>query len=178
MHKTKKIKKYIFLNNKSLNPDELIAYHKVCAMHEVKDEDIKWLLVRMKTDNLIKNLIIDERLLAFLIMDRSEAYLVNISLYSKRLGWHKGEDDKIYDKYGLDIEALEKRFYDSLERVDMPEIIEQYETYLLQLQNIQENIKDGSETYFRCMEYFRKNHIKTFCAYNKKLEEKSVESTL
>ena len=60
----------------------------------------------------------------------------------------------------------------------MPKTIKKYETYLKQLQNIQEGIKDGSETYFRCIEYFIKNYIKTICTYHKNLESKDIEQTL
>lgn len=130
---------------------------------KLEDDETKWLLVRIGGDHFIKNLIVDEKLFTFMVMRGVYPAQANLSVIGKYLGWHKGEDGKVYDKYCLNKERFNSYFEDINEH---KEFVKEFNTYLNQTRKIVNNVADGSLEYYIFKTYFIKGQVKEFSKYD------------
>lgn len=139
--------------------------------------NINWLLVKVEDNNLVKNLIIDEKLLAFMVTCNVPLASANKNLVGEHFGWHIGEDNNVYDVLVLNKQKLNNYVNNTFVSIkEKQNFAQQYNQNIMQLRKIKNHIADGSKEYSNCKTYFVKGKVKEFCEYSQS-KEASVNNT-
>lgn len=123
-----------------------------------KQKEANWFVVEMKKDDV--SYIIDKHTLEFMLAEKVDlSYLINNNALN-RLGWHIGNDKKVYERYQINSNG--KLLYDFCKTEAVGK------SYLEALKEINNN--DSSEKLAKekaeIRLNFRKNQIKSIQKYN------------
>ena len=135
-----------------------------------------WFMIEFKDDNTIH--IIDQKMLEILLVDTDNSLQALMSCgWTKNLGWHEGNDGKIYERHALNNAGND--YYQRLNHTQNVAAIGPKYIKVLNKMNTskQVNYDDNVELYMcvRMEDYFKKNSIKSIKKYNK--EELTQENT-
>ena len=111
--------------------------------------------------------IVEEKLLETMLMEGSSLDSFNASGYMYSLGWHVGQDGKMYERHALNEMGID--FYGRVERI----LKKDGEKYLAALNEINDEIESGQLT--KEKKEIKKNFEKHFVARVTKYEEKEHE---
>ena len=125
-----------------------------------------WYIVKKEDDSVIH--IIDEKMLEIILVDWNSLEELVSCGWTSSLGWHSGNDNKIYERHTLNHAGLD--YYNLLEtRLNIKETGHKYVKLLNEINDsILPDKTDGLRTYmyWRICSNFKINHIKGITKYN------------
>lgn len=151
---------------------------KTHFMNKKQQKDEKnWYTIEFRFDKTMH--IVDQKMLEIILADRRNSLDELISCgWTKNLGWHEGEDGKIYERHALNEAGL-----DYYERLKTHCNIAQTGPLYVKLLNDMNNYKYPTKAditatymYFNICENFKRNEIKSIKKYDKKELTKEQEN--
>ena len=74
----------------------------------INENKINWILLRSVSEKYVKNLIIDEKLLAAMVVRNIYPEKQYLLLMGERLRWYIGDDNEVYAVYALNKQKFDK----------------------------------------------------------------------